>query len=597
MTGHDSDKTRRLKGIAVSSGIIIGEARLFDRSRVRVVYQYFANGGQVSKEVERLREALRVTEDQLVTLKNHMPDHIKEHAFILDTHLMILKDSMLNDLTIQRILNEKINAEWAIKKSLEDIRQIFAQIEDEYISSRINDVENVTERILLNLSGKTWESLSEINERAIIVAHDLSPGDTTELNIDKVMGFITDKGGSTSHTGIMAQALGLPAVVGLESATDLVENGDVLIVDGNTGEVIINPDDGTIAYYLEKQVQQEKYKSSIARISHLAAETRDGHRIAVKANIEFLEEVAAARNHGGEAIGLYRTEVLYLRSKELPTEEELFNDYRQVAEIIAPNPVTIRTLDLGGDKVASASEVGNETNPALGLRAIRFCLKEPEIFRTQLRAILRASAYGKIQIMFPMISGLQDILDAKEILKQVERELDAENIDYDHEIKTGIMIEVPSAVSMAEVLARHVDFFSIGTNDLIQYALAIDRTNEHVAYMYDPFHPAILRMIQQVADAAKKAGISVAVCGEMGGDPLCVPILLGLGLEELSMNPSSIPLIKKVIRSMSMRKAVDDCDKVMRLNTAREVRAYILDWMKALIPELEEKGYLGSGNK
>ena len=589
MTEHDSDKTRRLKGIAVSSGIIIGEARLFDRSRVRVVYQYFANGGQVSKEVERLREALRVTEDQLVTLKNHMPDHIKEHAFILDTHLMILKDSMLNDLTIQRILNEKINAEWAIKKSLEDIRQIFTQIEDEYISSRINDVENVTERILLNLSGKTWESLSEINERAIIVAHDLSPGDTTELNIDKVMGFITDKGGSTSHTGIMAQALGLPAVVGLESATDLVENGDVLIVDGNTGEVIINPDDSTIAHYREKQVQQEKYKSSIARISHLAAETRDGHRIAVKANIEFLEEVAAARNHGGEAIGLYRTEVLYLRSKELPTEEELFNDYRQVAKIIAPNSVTIRTLDLGGDKVASASEVGNETNPALGLRAIRFCLKEPEIFRTQLRAILRASAYGKIQIMFPMISGLQDILDAKEILKQVERELDAENIDYDHEIKTGIMIEVPSAVSMAEVLAHHVDFFSIGTNDLIQYALAIDRTNEHVAYMYDPFHPAILRMIQQVADAAKKAGISVAVCGEMGGDPLCVPILLGLGLEELSMNPSSIPLIKKVIRSMSMRETVDDCDKIMRLNTAREVRAYILDLMKALIPELEDK--------
>jgi len=592
MTDNAVQAEKGLKGIAVSPGIIIGKAHLVDRSRVKILYQYLINDDHINQEVERFREALGTTERQLITLKDRMPEQVQEHAFILDSHLMILKDSMLNDSTVKRILEEKINAEWALKKSLAEIRKIFAQIDDEYISNRIDDVENVTERILRNLSGETQESLGEIKERVIIVAHDLSPADTTELNIARVMGFITDVGGPTSHTAIMSQALEIPAVVGLETVTDLVKDGDLLIIDGNTGDVIINPDDSTIIHYQEKQIEHEVYKSSIARTSHLPALTLDGHRITVNANMELLEEVAAVRDLGGEGIGLYRTEFLYLRSKGLPKEEELFEDYRELAEVIFPGSVTIRTLDLGGDKFASALDIAPEMNPALGLRAIRFCLKEPEIFKSQLRAILRASAYGKVQLMFPMISGLQELLDTKEIVGQVKDELDREKIAYDPDIKMGIMIEIPSAVTMADVLARQVDFFSIGTNDLIQYALGIDRINEHVAYMYQPFHPAILRMIQKVVNAARDAGIGVSLCGQMAGDPFCVPILLGLGIDELSMNARTIPLIKMIIRSLSMEEARADFENVMRLNTAREVRTYISERMKILVPELDVKSYL-----
>jgi phosphotransferase system enzyme I (PtsI) len=592
MTATHVPAQKGLQGIAVSPGIIIGKAHLVDRSRVKILYYCLISDEQLSGEVERFKEALSTTENQLITLKNRMPDQVREHAFILDSYLMILRDSMLTDSTIQRILNEKINAEWALKKSLEEIRQIFKQIDDEYIRSRINDVENVTERILRNFSGDVHQGLGEINERVIIVAHDLSPADTAELNISKVRGFITDVGGRTSHTAIMAQALEIPAIVGLESATALVEEGDLLVVDGNTGEVIVNPDENTITYYQEKQVEDEEYKSNIVQASHLPAITLDGHRIAIMANMEFLEEVAVIRDYGGEGIGLYRTEILYLRSKGLPSEGELFEDYRKVAELIAPDPVTIRTLDLGGDKFAPDLEDTKEVNPALGLRAIRLCLKEPEIFKTQLRAILRASAYGKIQIMFPMISGLQELLDAKEILRQTREKLDHEEIKYDKGIRVGIMIEIPSAVTMAEFLAQHVDFLSIGTNDLIQYALAIDRINEHVSYMYQPFHPAILRMVQQVIRAASNANISVSLCGEMAGDPLCVPMLLGLGIKELSINVRAIPLVKKIIRAISLEGARADFENFIKFGTANEVRAYMADRMKCLFPELEGKGSL-----
>jgi len=591
MTAHPSESKDTMQGIPVSPGIIIGKAHLVDRSRVKILYQYLIDEKQVSGEVQRFENALRATEEQLETLKNKMPEHVKEHSFILDSHLMILKDSMLRDSTIRRIEEEKINAEWALKKSFHEIRKIFAQIDDEYISNRIQDVESVSERILRNLSGEAQESLAEIQERVIIVAHDLSPADTTELNISKVMGFITDVGGQTSHTAIMAQALEIPAVVGLESASARISDGDLLIVDGSTGEVVINPDDAEIIRYQEKQFQHEKYKSTIARISHLPAETPDGYRISIKANIEFLEEVTAVRDHGAEGIGLYRTEFLYLRSKGLPTEEELFNDYKEVVGIMAPEPVTIRTLDLGGDKFASHIEVANEMNPAMGLRAIRLCLKEPGLFKTQLRAIFRASTFGRVQLMFPMISGIQEVLEVREILNTVKGELDSEGIIYDENIPVGIMIEIPSAVTISDLLATHVDFFSIGTNDLIQYALAIDRVNEHVAYMYQPFHPAILRMIRQVVQEGRKAGIKTSLCGEMAGDPLCIPILLALGLDELSMNARSIPLVKNIVRAIPLQQAQQDFERVIQLSTAKEVRDYLLTRMKKMIPELGEKGF------
>jgi len=586
---------KKLKGIAVSSGIIIGKAHLIDRSRVKILYQYLISDQQVSKEVERFKDALNAAKDQIIHLKNRMPDQIKRHSFILDSHLMIMDDTMFFNATVNSILSEKINAEWALKKSVQNIESLFSQIDDPYIKERIVDVEYVAERVLRNLAGKEVESLYEINERVIIVAHELSPADTSSINIGKVMGFITDVGGRTSHAAIIAQSLKIPAVVALESVTHHVHEGTLLIVDGNTGEVIIDPDDDLIILYQEKQLNQERFESSIIRLSHLPAETTDGHLVSVRANIEFLEEVAAAKDHGAEGIGLYRTEFHYLRSQGLPAEDELFEAYKEVAEIIAPNPVTIRTLDLGGDRFSSGISWTKETNPALGLRAIRFCLQQPGMFKSQLRAILRASAFGNIQVMFPMISGLQELLDSRKILKEVMAELAREGTAYDRNIKVGLMIEVPSAVTVADILAKHADFFSIGTNDLIQYALAIDRVNEHVAFMYQPFHPAILRMILQVVKAAKQAGIEVALCGEMAGDPLCTSVLMAMGIDELSLNSGRIPMIKKVIRFLSLDKAKADLRKIMKLDTAAQVREFTMKKMQPLLDELDHKLFMATG--
>jgi len=586
---------RKVKGIAVSPGIIIGKAHLIDRSRVKILYQYLISDQQVNQEVERFKEALNAAKDQIIHLKNRMPEQIKKHSFILDTHLMIMDDSMFFNATINSILSEKINAEWAVKKSVENVENLFSQIDDPYIKERIVDVQYVAERVLRNLAGKEQESLFEINERVIIVAHELSPADTSSINIAKVMGFITDVGGRTSHAAIIAQSLKIPAVVALETVTRQVQEGTLLIVDGNTGEVIIDPDDDLIILYQEKQLNQERFESSIIRLSHLPAETKDGHKIKVRANIEFLEEVTAAKDNGAEGIGLYRTEFHYLRSQGLPTEDDLFEDYKEVAEILAPNPVTIRTLDLGGDRFSSEVSWTKETNPALGLRAIRFCLKQPSMFKSQLRAILRASAFGDIQLMFPMISGLQELLDSRKILKEVMAELDQERTAYDRNIKVGVMIEVPSAVTVADILAKHADFFSIGTNDLIQYALAIDRVNEHVAFMYQPFHPAILRMILQVIKAAKQAGIPVALCGEMAGDPLFTSVLLAMGIDELSLNAGGIPMIKKMTRSLSLDKAKADLRKIMKLDTASQVKEFIVKKMKPLLDELDHRLFMATG--
>jgi phosphotransferase system enzyme I (PtsI) len=590
------EKVKKLRGIAVSPGVVIGKARLVDRSRIKILYQYLVTDQQVSREVDRFKDALAAAREQIAAVKNKMPEQLRKHAFILDTHLMILDDSMFSNATINTITGEKINAEWALKKSVQNIEKLFGQIDDRYIKERIVDVEYVAERVLRNLAGKEQESISEINERVIIVAHELSPADTSSINIGKVMGFITDVGGRTSHAAIMAQSLKIPAVVGLETVTHHVQDGTLLIVDGYAGEVTIDPGDEQIIFYQEKQLQREIYESGIIRLSHLPAETVDGHRVTVRANIELLEEVVAAKDHGAEGIGLYRTEYHYLRSANLPVEEELFEDYKEVLEIIAPDPVTIRTLDLGGDRVASEVALTKEANPALGLRAIRFCLKEVRVFKNQLRAILRASAFGKAQLMFPMISGVQEVLDSKAILEEVMNDLEREGLNYDRNIRVGVMVEVPSAVAVADLLAKQVDFFSIGTNDLIQYALAIDRVNEHVAYMYQPFHPAILRMIRQVVEAGRKAGIDVALCGEMAGDPLCISILLGLGINDLSLNALGIPIIKKIIRTISLEESRNVLEEILELDTAARVREIIKEKMKPLLNEMNQQGLITSYN-
>jgi len=592
MTNNKNGRNIRLQGIAVSPGIIIGKARLVDRSKQKIVYQYIVNAKDLDREVERFTNALQATREQISAVKSNMPEQLKQHAFILEAHLMILDDSMISDATVKAIVEEKINAEWALKKSVQKVSKIFNEVADEYIRERFSDVENVAERILRNLAGKGQETITVTDENVIIVAHNLSPADTTELNTSKILGFITDIGGRTSHTAIMAQALEIPAVVGLETATSVITDGCLLIVDGYKGDVIINPDINLISAFQEKQTYYEKYKSSILRLSYLPSETIDGHRVTLKANIEFVEEITAAKDHGAEGIGLYRTEYLYLRSKGIPAEEELFNDYRQVAQIIQPETVTIRTLDIGGDKLLSSYQSAKEMNPALGLRAIRFCLKEQDVFRSQLRAILRASAFGRVQILFPMISGLQELLDVKKVLAEVMRDLKRRKVDYDHDIKIGIMIEIPSAVTVADILAKHVDFFSIGTNDLIQYALAIDRVNEHVAFMYEPYHPAVIRMIMQTVKAARDAGIDVALCGEMAGDPMCASILLGIGIDELSMTSGAIPLIKKIIRSISRKQAMDDLNHILELTTAMEVKTFIEKNLDRFVPDIKDKNIL-----
>ncbi len=582
-------KRIELKGIPVSPGIIIGRAHLIDRSKIKVPLRKI-DKKDVPYEIERFKKAVETAKKQLSELKDRLPDRLKEHAFILDSHMMILNDSMLYEATINRIKDKEINAEWALKESFEEIKNLFSQIEDAYISERINDVENVVQRILRNLTGHTQSEISDLGEKSIIVAQDLSPADTAGLDTKKVIGFITDGGGSTSHTAILARALELPAVMGLCYATSQIEDGNILIVDGDTGKVIINPDNDDIVYYMEKKAQREKLRSSVLKEANKPAITLDGHRIRVMANTEFLEEVYGLRELGAEGIGLYRTEFQYLSHSGIPTEEELFEDYKKAAQVMAPDPVIIRTLDIGGDKFKGEFAKSNETNPALGLRAIRFCLKNTHIFRSQLKAILMASSYGNVEIMLPMISSVDEVLEVKEIIRDIKEELDKKGIPYNPDTKIGIILEVPSSVMIADLLANYVDFFSIGTNDLIQYTLAIDRTNKEVAYLYDPFHPSIIRMIRDVIRIGEENRVPVSICGEMAGDPLCVPLLIALGMRQLSMNPKIIPFIKKLIRSISVEDLKKDTEEIFKLNTSEEIRSHMLTCMKRLFPEIDAIG-------
>jgi phosphotransferase system enzyme I (PtsI) len=410
-----------------------------------------------------------------------------------------------------------------------------------------------------------------------------------------VAGFITNIGGKISHTAILSRSLGIPAIVGLETATSVVKEGDLLIIDGYGGTVIVNPDEETSREYIEKRERIGSLEREVLKYAALPAETRDGYRLRVNANIEMVEELSLAIRHGAEGIGLYRTEILYLNREDIPSEEEQFEAYRRIAEGIAPNSAVIRTLDVGGDKFLTKYGYDNEVNPALGLRAIRFSLREPDLFKTQLRAILRASVFGELKILLPMISGIPEIRSAKEILGEVKEELIGERISIDQNIKVGAMIEIPSASIIADVLAHEVDFFSIGTNDLIQYALAIDRINKHVSYLYEPLHPAILRMIRGVVEAGHRAGIEVCICGEMAADPAYILILLGMGLDELSMTPYYIPRVKKILRGSNFEEAKELLHDAYRLSTAAEIEDYVKARMEERFPDDFPDGYSWEG--
>ena len=548
-----------LTGISVATGIAIGKAFFVNRNHRANLPRQTVAANLVPDEIERLHTAFSAVESELSAVREQVPSELKDYGLLIDTHIIMLKDPKLSGSAEAFIKNLGLNAAWALEKAVSEQEIAFRAIDDPYIRERMQDVRVVADKVLVKLIGQEVD-LEALSGRAIIMAHDLSPADTVELQVDKIMGFATVCGGKTSHTGIMARSLAIPALVGVDKLEDHINDGDLVIVDGLAGKIVVNPNEAELEDYNERAAFFEDYTRKIKRQCQLPAETFDGSRVQVLANIELVEEVATVIDNGGEGVGLYRTEYAYLNRTELPSEEELAEKYIDLASIMSPKKVVFRTLDLGADKFITSYGELNETNPAMGLRAIRFCLKNPQLFKTQLRAILRASAYGNVSLMFPMISGVKEVRQAKAWLAQAKAELRREGVEYDPEMPVGIMIELPAAVMIAEYLAHEVDFFSIGTNDLIQYSIGVDRTNHHVSYLYQPLHPATLRTIKLVVDAAHQAGIEVSLCGEVASDPFCVPILLGMGIDSISLTPQAIPGIKRIIRQTNMH----DCRKLLR---------------------------------
>ena len=574
----DNKKQRELilTGISASPGICIGKAYLVDREGVDVIKRYHILKSGLQNEKNRFKKAVKQAKSELNNIISNTPEGLRQHSDILTSHMMLMEDKMLFDRTIETIGKEMVNAEWALKKVVSKVRSMFQDISDPYLKDRAIDVDHVSERIMLHLAGVNSVSIADIDKRVILVAQDLSPAQTSQINLERIKGFVTVRGGVTSHTSIIARTLGIPAVQGVADATTQIHTDDIIIVDGSVGSVVINPSEQTLVAYEERQERFESFRASIARISYRPSETIDGFRIRVMGNIEQPEQVVSVMDNGGEGIGLYRTEFQYLSRASFPDEDELFDKYRGVVEVMPSAPVTIRTLDINGDKAVNNSTM-MECNPVLGLRAIRYCLQRPEIFQTQLRAILRAATYGDIRILFPMISTYDELLASKKMLAQAMESLDKSGIEFNRDIAVGVMIEVPSLAIMADMIAPEVDFFSIGTNDLIQYSMAVDRTNKEVAHLYNPLHPAILRMLKFVSDAAKNHNIELFMCGEMAGDPFNLPILMGLGIDELSMNPQAIPMAKNVIRSLSAAETRPFLENVLMQTTAGDVENLVRD--------------------
>ncbi len=561
-----------IKGIAASPGIEIGKAHVIKPQEV-VINTASITREAVDEEIKKLEEAICASKLQLEQIKQKTEKELsRDKAEIFNAHLMILEDPVFLDEIKSKIKTELITADNATAQVVKKYIKTFEDMKNAYMKERSVDIKDVGSRIIKNVLGITSDSFS-FTERVIIIARDLTPSDTAQMDKDKVLAFATDMGGRTSHTAIMARSLEIPAVVGLKNITDKVKDGDIVVIDGNDGIVYINPDDSILQKYKKLQQDYLEYRNKLKELKELPAETSDKLRkVEISANIGTPKDVKGAIENGAEGVGLYRTEFLYMDRETLPTEEEQFNAYREVIEKMAPRPIIIRTLDIGGDKKLTYLDMPEELNPFLGWRAIRMCLDRPSILKTQLRAILRASAYGNAKIMYPMVSGTEEVRRANAILNEAKQELKAEGIPFDENLEVGIMVEIPSAAIAADILAKEVDFFSIGTNDLIQYTLAVDRMNEHISYLYEPLHPAVLRLIKNVIDASHKAGKWTGMCGEMAGDTSATAILLGMGLDEFSMSASSIPQVKKIIRSLTYDEAKQIAEKALSMNEADEIR-------------------------
>jgi phosphotransferase system enzyme I (PtsI) len=533
---------------------------------------------EVEGEQARLERALAVTRDEFSSLRNEVKKSDSSiRAEILDAYMLILDDEMLAARAKEMIADRKVTAEYAFKKTLDDMLTVFEDMEDPYFRERAVDLRDVGNRVVMNLLGVAHRLFQDLPAGAVVVAHDLPPSDAAALPRGKINGIVTEVGSRTSHTAIMARSMEVPAIVGAGGVVGYVRAGDRIIVDGVNGRVIVNPSADAAKEYerlIGEAAEEERRRT---RLAELPATTLDGYRIELSANIEVLPELEAVRRHGCDGVGLYRTEFLFLHRDDLPSEEEQLEAYRKVAEASLPHSCIIRTIDIGGDKFLSFPEMARELNPYLGLRAIRFCLERRDIFRTQLRAILRASGYGKVKLMFPMISDVGELQAAKEVLSDTQAELKKEGLYFEENLEVGIMVEVPSAALNADTLAQECDFFSLGTNDLIQYTLAADRGNEKIAYLYEPFHPAVLKLIKATVDAASRNNIWVGVCGEMVADPKAAILLLGLSFNEFSASPAAVPDIKMALRSVRYADARRVAERAVRMTTVGEIRGYLAE--------------------
>jgi phosphotransferase system enzyme I (PtsI) len=581
MADEKTDKKEIIfTGIPASPGIASGEAFVVNVEDIPVTAEKVPED-QIELEVQRFETALQETEEELRKLRRQLEEEMGvEHAKILDSHRMIVKDEIARKDTIRHIRKHNVNAAYAFSTVINKVLTTFDSMKDEYLRERAEDIRDVKRRVVRNLLGQKVEGLSNLRKRAIVVAKNLTPSDTATLEKKYVLAFVTDAGGSTSHAAIIARSLGIPAVVGLENLSQKVKPYDKLIVDGITGQVVVHPTGDTVEMFQEARVRFQEMEKELLTLRDYPAVTLDGHTIELSGNIEIAEEVDDVVSHGARGVGLFRTEYFFITRKSLPSEEEQYKYYSGVVKKLDPDPVLIRTLDVGGDKIAQWASVSQEANPFMGWRGIRFTLARKDIFRTQLRAIFRAAVHGNVRIMFPMISVMDEVLQAKEICEEVKADLKRERYQVGENVEIGIMIETPSAVAIADRLAREVDFFSIGTNDLIQYSLAVDRGNSRISYLYNDLHPSILRFINDTVNAAHKQKIWAGICGEM--------LLLGLELDEFSASSYLIPEIKKIIRSVTFDETKALVRKALKLSTAGEIKSLLDKHIDNQRPELKE---------
>ncbi len=561
------------KGIGASKGIAMAPVLLLKEETI-VIPEIKVES--IDQEIQRFKDAVEKSKAQLEKIQHLAEEKMgKEKAEIFGAHLLILSDPEIINTVEKGIKTEEKNAEFVLDRTINNFVEIFEAMDDEYMKERAADIKDVGGRMLKNLLHIDMINISQLDEEVIIVAHDLAPSDTAQMDKEKVLGFVTDIGGRTSHTAIMARSLEIPAVVGLVTITSTIKNGDYVIINGEAGEVMINPSQEIIEEYQVKQKQYVAYRSKLLRLKDEATVTKDGKQVELGANIGTAKDLKGVLYNGAEGIGLYRTEFLYMDRPSLPTEEEQYEAYKAVLAGMADKPVVIRTLDIGGDKEIPYLNLPKEMNPFLGYRALRICLDQTDIFKTQLRALLRASIYGNLKIMYPMVSSIEEVRQANAILDEVKQQLESEGIAFSKDFEVGIMIEIPTAALTSDILAKEVDFFSIGTNDLIQYATAVDRMNQNIAHLYTPYHPGVIRMIKMVIENGHKEGIWVGMCGEAAGEPPLIPLLLGLGLDEFSMSATSILPARELVATLTTEGTQEIAEKVLSLTTAEEIEAYL----------------------